>query len=219
MKLVIGNKNYSTWSLRPWLLLSAFGLEFEEQQESLLNEGLTARLAKHSPTSKVPVLVDGALTVWDSLAICEYLSEQYLDGRGWPADPQSRATARALCCEMHAGFAALRNELPMNCRASRRVHMSPDAAKDIARIDAIWSGYTRQNAVAGPWLFGDFSIADCFFAPVALRFKTYGVALSGQAQAYADRLLHHQHVVAWVQSAKAETEVIAEDEAGTDEIA
>ena len=118
----------------------------------------------------MPVLIDTDVTVWDSLAICEYVSEKYLDGRGWPENELKRAQARALCSEMHSGFGALRNELPMNCRALRKIQISTNAQKDIERINTIWSEYTRENEKFGPWLFGNFSIADCFFAPVAFGF-------------------------------------------------
>ena len=214
MKLVIGNKNYSTWSLRPWLLLSAFAVEAEEVQESLVQEGIRERLGKYSPTCRVPVLIDGVIIIWDSLAICEYVSEKYLHGSGWPESQNMRAQARALCAEMHSGFAALRNELPMNCRAVRTIEISPEANQDISRIDSIWSEFTEQHSQMGPWLFGKFSIADCFFAPVALRFLTYGVSLSAQAQQYATLLLNHQCVIDWAQAGRAETEIAAEDEAG-----
>jgi len=216
MKLVIGNKNYSTWSLRPWLLLCAFGIEFEEVQESLKMEGLKQRLLKHSPTAKVPVLIDSTLTVSDSLAICEYISETSLAGRGWPGDPIRRAEARAISAEMHSGFGAIRSELPMNCRASRKIELSSQVQAEIARIDSIWSDCNKKYGDRGPWLFGEFSIADCFFAPVALRFLTYGVPLSIEAQRFATEILAHPCVIDWVKSAKKETEIIAEDEAGTD---
>ena len=172
MKLIIGNKNYSSWSLRPWLLLSTFKIEFEEIQESLRQEGLTERLRQYSPTGRVPVLIDENTAVWDSLAICEYVSEKYLAGKGWPEDEALRAEARAVCAELHAAFMGLRGELPMNCRATRKVELSDSAKLDIARVDAIWS--KGMLAGKGSWLFGDFSIADCFYAPVVLRFKTYG---------------------------------------------
>jgi glutathione S-transferase len=215
MKLVIGNKNYSSWSLRPWLLLSAFDLEFEEIQESLLPEGIKERFGQYSPSCKVPVLIDGELHIWDSLAICEYVSETYLQGRGWPADGKQRAVARALCAEMHSGFMALRSEMPMNCRATRKLELSTAAKGECSRIDSTWSHYTRLNEAVGPWLFGDFSIADCFFAPVAFRFATYGVSLSAVAQEYSDRLLQHPAVLAWKEAAEKETEIILRDEAGS----
>ena len=214
MKLVIGNKNYSTWSLRPWFFLTAFNLEFEEIQESLSQDGIKERFGKYSPSCKVPVLIDGDLSVWDSLAICEYVSEKYLNGRGWPEDIKLRAQARAIVSEMHSGFSALRNEMPMNVRATRKLEPSSAALTDIARIDSIWSHYTTQNAHIGPWLFGEFSIADCFFAPVASRFATYGTPLSPAAQQYANRLLNHESFTAWIEAAKMETEIDPEDEAG-----
>ncbi len=217
MKLVIGNKNYSSWSLRPWLLLSAFNIEFEEIQESLLQEGVKERLGKYSPSCKVPVLIDEELSIWDSLAICEYVSEKYLAGRGWPEDIERRAEARAICAEMHSGFMALRNEMPMNCRATRKLELSTAAETDNSRIDSIWSHYTEKNAHIGPWLFGDFSIADCFFAPVAFRFATYNVSLSAAAQKYCSALLRHNSVVKWKDAGQIETEVIARDEAGKEE--
>ena len=216
MKLVIGNKNYSSWSLRPWLLLSAFNVEFEEIQESLLQEGIKERFGKYSPSCKVPVLIDGELSVWDSLAICEYVSEKYLNGRGWPEDIERRAEARAICAEMHSGFMALRNEMPMNCRATRKLELSAAAKADNSRIDSIWSHYTEQNAHIGPWLFGEFSIADCFFAPVAFRFATYGVSLSVSAQTYSSLLLNHKSVAEWKEAGQAEIEIIARDEAGVE---
>jgi len=217
MKLVIGNKNYSSWSLRPWLLLSAFDLEFEEVQESLLSEGIKERFGQYSPSCRVPVLIDEKLSVWDSLAICEYVSEKYLQGRGWPEDLGQRAEARAICAEMHSGFMALRDEMPMNCRATRKLELSAAAQADISRIDSIWSHYTQQNGHLGLWLFGDFSIADCFFAPVAFRFATYGISLSATAQKYSSLLLNHQSVVAWKEAALTETEIILRDEAGVED--
>lgn len=213
MKLIIGNKNYSSWSLRPWLLLTAFHIEFDEIQESLLQERIKDRLGKHSPSSKVPVLVDGDLTVWDSLAICEYISEKYLSGGGWPAQEVLRAEARAVCAEMHAGFMNVRGEMPMNCRALRRVVLSEAAQSEVARIDSIWSECMGKHN--GPWLFGRFSIADCFFAPVALRFKTYGVWVSEHSRGYQSSLLNHDAVNNWVDAAKLETEIVPEDEAGS----
>ncbi|MEL6938163.1 MAG: glutathione S-transferase family protein [Cyanobacteria bacterium J06598_1] len=214
MKLVIGNKNYSSWSLRAWLLLASFDLEFEEQLESLRQPGLQARLGQYSPTARVPVLIDGEVVVWDTLAIDEYVSEQYLAGKGWPADVARRAKARAICAEMHAGFMGLRSELPMNCRALRTVHPSDTAKKDIARVDDIWTSCI--NEYGGPYLFGDFSIADCFYAPVVLRFRTYDVALSAAAAQYQETMLKHAALNKWVEAGKAETEIVPEDEAGVD---
>ena len=213
MQLVIGNKNYSTWSLRPWLLLKAFGVEFEEVQESLMHEGIKARLGRYSPTSRVPVLIDGELRIWDSLAICEYVSEAYLEGRGWPAGLSERAQARALVAEMHSGFSALRNELPMNLRAKRKVVLSAAAKEDISRVEQIFSA-TDAGAAQGPWLFGEFGIVDCFYAPLALRLPTYSVVLEPRAEAYAEQLRSHPQVLEWLADSRADNEIVAEDEAG-----
>lgn len=218
MQLIIGNQNYSSWSLRAWLLLATFDLEFEVVKESLRQDhspgGLTERLLQYSPTGRVPVLIDGDTTVWDTLAIAEYVSEKYLDGKGWPADEALRAEARAVCAEMHSGFSGVRSELPMNCRARRKVDLSDLAKRDIARIDAIWSKCMRSYS--GPWLFGDFSIADCFYAPVVLRFQTYGIPLSEAANEYQIFFLQHDVLNRWVEAGKAETEIVPEDEAGVE---
>ncbi len=210
LKLVIGNKNYSTWSLRPWLLLTHFDVDFEEVNVSLNAAGLADRLGQFSPTRRVPVLVDGETTVWDSLAICEYVNEKYLDGRGWPQSLPQRARARAISAEMHAGFGAVRSALPMNIRARRRISITEDTRRDIARIESIWS--ERD----GPWLCGEFSIADCMYAPVAMRFPTYNIELTPAAQAYAEQLRALPAMQRWVEAALAETEIVEEDEAGED---
>ncbi|TCS43876.1 glutathione S-transferase family protein [Reinekea marinisedimentorum] len=207
--LVTANKNYSTWSLRPWLLLKAFKVHFNEVYESLNGDDLRERLLKHSATAKVPVLVENSVTIWDSLAICEYVSEVHLEGQGWPKSPIARAKARAITCEMHSGFSALRNAMPMNIRARRRIEMTADIERDIARIDEIWSAHHASG-----WLFEEFSIADCFYAPVAFRFETYGVKLSEAATQYQHKLLAHPAMVAWKEKALAETEIVAMDEAG-----
>ncbi len=214
MELVIGNKNYSTWSLRAWLFLDGFGVSFDEIQLSLLQEGIKERLGKYSDTSKVPVLIDGGLRVWDSLAICEYVSEVYLQGGGWPRGVEDRAAARAICAEMHSGFGALRSEMPMNCRAIRTVDVSSAAKADIKRIDDIWSSYAKETEDGSLRLFGQFSIADCFFAPVVMRFATYETELSDRAAAYASSMRGHESLKKWVAAAKLESEIIPEDEAG-----
>lgn len=216
MKLVTGNKNYSSWSLRPWLLCRHFGLEFVDIPVSLDPSRRRERLLDYSAAAKVPVLIDDELTVWDSLAICEYLSERYLDGDGWPFDVAERALARSLAAEMHSGFTALRNEMPMNIRARRRIQASEAALADVARIDEIWSDCLATFSHRGPWLFGGFSVADAMYAPVAMRFKTYEPQLSPQAQAYIDTVSRHPAMVEWCHAALAETEIIDEDEAGQD---
>ncbi|HEX7026144.1 MAG TPA: glutathione S-transferase family protein [Gammaproteobacteria bacterium] len=215
MKLIIGNKNYSSWSLRPWLLLSAFDIPFEEVRVPLYIASTRAELAKYTDAGKVPVLHDKDIVVWDSLAICEYVSEQYLNGRGWPSDTAARAEARACCAEMHSGFFALRESMPMNCRASgRRVAMTPDLEKDIARIDGLWTELRKKYSAAGPWLFGAFSIADCMFAPVAFRFNTYRTEMPEACGRYVKQILQHPKVTQWLVDAVKEPETIASSEVG-----
>jgi glutathione S-transferase len=214
MKLVIANRNYSSWSLRPWLLLTEFGLEFELIEESLGGDDLKDRLRRHSPSCKVPVLIDGDLTVWDSLAICEYVSEQYLGGKGWPESVASRAWARSISAEMHSGFTGLRSEMPMNIRAKRTVTPSKAATRDIRRVDGIWTDCRQQYAGQGDWLFGSFSIADCMYAPVVMRFLTYGTEISEAGRRYMKTVEDNAGMQTWVEAALRETEIIPEDEAG-----
>ena len=214
MELIIGNKNYSSWSLRGWLMLKAFSLPFTETRLALFEEGFYSTLATYSPAGKVPVLIDGGVTVWDSLAICEYVSEVHLAHKGWPANVEDRALARAVSCEMHSGFFGLRHELPMNCRAKRLIIPSEAALKDIARVDAIWSELLQKNRAKGPWLFGDISIADVMFAPVALRFNSYNPEISALSRAYVDTVLAHPAIKEWVTAGLVETEIIEEEEVG-----
>lgn len=210
--LVIGNKNYSSWSLRPWLALTEAGIAFEERRIVLDQPQSKAVILQHSPSGKVPCLIDGGLTVWDSLAICETASERYAGGALWPADADARARARAVSAEMHSGFAALRTHLPMDIRArdfERGVtaQQRTDVAADIARIHSIWSDCLERSG--GPLLFGAFSIADAFFAPVVTRFRTYGVELPAPLARYAETVLALKAMQRWVEAAVAETEVIA----------
>jgi glutathione S-transferase len=212
LKLVIGNKNYSTWSLRPWLLLRHHGIAFEEIRIALNLQETPARLRELSPTCKVPVLYDDDLVVWDSLAICEYVSETRLDGRGWPAAAASRARARSVAAEMHAGFSALRNQWPMNIRLQRPMPAEGDLLKDIQRIDRLWN--ECLDASGGPWLFGNFSIADAMLAPVVMRFYSYHPALSDGAAAYCRTMLANSALQQWMAAGVQEKEIIREDEIG-----
>ena len=214
MELVIGNKNYSSWSLRPWLLLSHFDIPFEEIKVLLYEENTHQRLAEYSPTFKVPVLIDDKITVWDSLAICEYISETFLKGRGLPESPTDRAICRSYCAEMHAGFEALRSTMPMNCRATRRINIDKETLKDIHRIDGMWQDALNRHD--GEFLFGDFSIADCMYAPVASRFASYQIDISDTSKQYMDRLLTLPSMRRWYEAALLEKEVVGEGEAGTD---
>lgn len=214
LTLVIGTRNYSSWSLRPWILLRHLGLEFTEHPIPLDTPEFEAEIGKFSPTRRVPVLVHGDLMVWDSMAICEYASE-LAGGRGWPSVSRVRALARSAAAEMHSGFPALRAACPMNARATgRRVPMTPALAADLRRIDAVWSGCRRDHGDRGPWLFGDFSVADAMYAPVALRARTYGLPLSSLATRYLETMLADPHLAEWVADAGRDTQVIPHDEAG-----
>ncbi|EHH2506382.1 TPA: glutathione S-transferase family protein [Vibrio parahaemolyticus] len=214
MQLFIGNQNYSSWSLRAWLIFSQYGLKVDVTKLTLFTEDFYDKLASVTPTAKVPTLVDGEVTVWDSLAILEYVNEHCLQGKAWPSHVADKAKARAISAEMHSGFFDLRNELPMNCRARRKVDLSDGALKDIARIDAIWSEQMAKFPDA--FLFGEWSIADAMYAPVALRFETYGIELSQGAKAYQQKVLASQAVQKWLAEASQETDIVEEDEAGVE---
>ena len=209
MKLVIGNKNWSTWSMRPWLVAWRAGLAFEEVMVRLRWEGTTDEILAHSPSGKVPALIDGDLIVWDSLAICEYLAETNPGASLWPADPVARALARAAAAEMHSGFPAVRNECPMDLKLRTTAALSEATEKDIRRITALWSDLRGRFAMDGAFLAGPWSIADAFFTPVATRLRTYGVQLSdygdqGAAAAYAETLLRQPEFLDWENSALEE---------------
>jgi len=214
LTLVIGTRNYSSWSLRPWLLLRHLGLPFAERLFELDSAEFASEVPKVSPTGRVPALIDGELRIWESLAICEYVSE-LAGGRGWPAETARRAHARAIATEMHAGFTALRSDCPMNARATgRRVPLTPPLQQDLRRVDAIWSGCRRDHGDRGPYLYGAFSIADAMFAPVVLRIRSYGLPLSGLAAQYQDSMLADPHLREWIGAAERETTVIPHEEAG-----
>jgi glutathione S-transferase len=211
--LIIGNKNYSSWSLRPWLLMRHLGIEFQEIRIPLYMPGSGEQILQFSPAGKVPVLKHGSVTVWDSLAICEYLAD--LHPGAWPAERAARTWARSISAEMHSGFAALRREMPMNVRArGRRVTPSEACRSDIARIQEIWRACRQTHAVGGPWLFGRFSIADAMFAPVATRFATYGVPCTEPEAGYMRTVLEDPALQPWLADAASETEVIASSEVG-----
>lgn len=214
LTLVIGNKAYSSWSLRPWLLLAQAGVDFTEVRVPLYRDDSAAALGRWSPTGKVPVLIDGDLVIPESLAILEYLAERFRERCGWPAAVAARATARAVSAEMHAGFAALRGAMPFNCRARRRVAPAADAAGEVQRVQALWADCRRRFGAGGPWLFGAFSPADAMYAPVALRFVTYGVPLDAPARAYVETVAAHPAVQQWIAAARTEAEVIASSEVG-----
>ena len=211
--LVIGNKNYSSWSLRAWLAMRQADIAFDELRVALFEAGYTAQIERYSPAGKVPVLVADGVKVWDTLAICEFLAERHPDKQLWPADAAARAHARAICAEMHSGFMALRNALPMNIRSSHPGKgMTPEVQRDIERITALWAQCRRDYAQGGELLFGHFTAADAFYAPVVSRFETYAVKLPAAARAYADAVLRLPAMQEWMAAALRETEFIAEDE-------
>jgi len=200
LTLVIGNKNLSSWSLRPWLVLRHLGLPFQEIKLTLDTPEFKVAVRRYSSAERVPVLLDGELAIWDSLAIAEYANE-LAQGKGWPPDATLRAQARSISAEMHSGFAALRQCWPMRAVERLDVPLSPAAVADVARIDEIWQACLRKN---GPWLFGEFSIADAMYAPVVLRFNTYGAKLSAVAADYARRVLDEPHLREWLREAQQE---------------
>ncbi|WP_372398052.1 glutathione S-transferase family protein [Azospirillum sp. HJ39] len=205
--LVMGNKAYSSWSLRPWLALKQAGLPFAETVIPLRQPDTAARIAAHSPSGRVPCLLDGDLVLWDSLAICEYVAELAPGAGLWPADRAARAVARAVSAEMHSGFVSLRTTMSMDLRRDRKGEgMTEATAADIARIEALWAdARTRFGGPAGgPFLFGAFTIADAMFAPVVTRLETYGVAVSPVSRAYMDAVLALPAMREWIAAAKAE---------------
>jgi len=212
LTLVIGNKNLSSWSLRPWLILKHYGFEFREIKLPLDTPQFYEQIGRYSAAMRVPVLLDGAAHIWDSLAIAEYLNEK-LDGRAWPADPLLRAHARSVSAEMHSGFKALRETWPMHSTGSNpHVPLPPEGRADVARVQAIWADCRTRYGMRGPWLFGDFSIADAMYAPVVLRFRHYGATgLNAHAQAYVQQWLQDEQMRAWISDAEQEVAGLSSD--------
>ena len=211
LTLVIGNKNYSSWSLRPWLAMKHAQIAFDEVRIPLQHAETSAQIRRYSPSARVPCLIDGTLTVWDSLAICEYVNEQYAGGALWPSEVAKRARARAVVAEMHSGFGAVRTHMAMDVRSRHSelgtaARARADVAQNIARIQEIWNECLAASG--GPFLFGTFSIADAFFAPVVSRFRTYEVPLSARLSAYSEAILTLPPMREWTAAATAETEVI-----------
>ncbi len=211
-KIVLGNKNYSSWSLRGWLALKRCGVAFDEEVIPLYQGDWQARLLAVSPAGKVPVLLHGERKVWDSLAIVEYLNELFPEAGLWPEDSGTRALARAVSAEMHAGFAALRNDMPMNFRGDINAPRAPRGGAaveaDVARVVELWQDCRQRFGAVGPFLFGAFSAADAFYAPVAARFAAYGVELPAAAAAYRDAVLAWPDVDEWRRAAIEEPWVI-----------
>jgi glutathione S-transferase len=213
LSLLIGNKNYSTWSMRPWVLLTQAGIEFEEVQLWFDRDAHLPGAAGRLPASKVPVLMIDGAPVWDSLAICETVAELFPDKQLWPGDARARQIARSVCAEMHAGFGNLRNAMPMNIRTSLPGKgMNAEVQRDIDRIVALWRECRERYGQGGEMLFGRFTIADAYYAPVVMRFMTFAVSLPPDAQRYADAVRDLAAVRAWIEAARRETAFVAADE-------
>lgn len=213
LKLVIGNKNYSSWSMRPWVLLRQAGVAFDEIQLWFDDAGRIAEARRYSPAGQVPVLIVDGVPIWDSLAICETVAEMFPEKQLWPADARARQEARSICAEMHAGFRKLRGAMPMNIRASHPGKgMSPEVQQDIDRIVAIWESCRERFGQGGAMLFGRFTVADACYAPVVMRFMTHAVALPPAAQAYADAVRALPAVREWMAAARGETAFVTADE-------
>lgn len=210
LTIYLGNKNYSSWSLRPWLALKQMAVAFDEVVIPLYQPGSRENALKYSPSGRVPALRHGAVTVWDSLAICEYLAETFPDCGLWPSDPAARAVARSVSAEMHSGFLALRQHLPMNLRrAVSGRGVTPEVAAEINRIIAIWRDCrSRFGDGNGDFLFGPFTIADAMFAPVASRFRSYGIELARTAEAYCAALMALPAMQEWIAAAKTEPMIV-----------
>ena len=206
LKLIIANKAYSSWSLRPWILLAHFHIPFEEVVIPMDRPDTRARMLGHSPTGKVPALRDGAVEVWESLAIVEYIAEKYPQKAIWPKAKTARAHARSLSAEMHAGFPALRQHCPTQFRRPvRGIALNPEVEADVARIEAAWAGARERFGKAGPFLFGRFSAADAMFAPVVNRLHIYDIPVGRATRAYMSAMMALPAWNAWIKDAEAET--------------
>ncbi len=210
MELVIGTRKWSSWSMRPWLALKRCGAVFTETVITLREVGVSEAIAKYSPSGRVPVLKDGDLVIWDSLAICEYLAERFPAAKLWPDDVAARALGRSAAAEMHSSFASLRGECPMDLTLRTDIDLSEATAADVRRIVGLWSDLRGQFSAGGPFLLGGWSIADAFYAPVATRFRSYGIKLSdfgdaGPAGVYCQTILETPEFLEWERAALAET--------------
>lgn len=215
LTLVIGNRNYSSWSMRPWVLMRAKQIEFEEVQIRLFQPDSLERKLAYSPAGKVPILISEGVHVWESLAILEHLAERFPDRELWPSDSAARALARSISAEMHAGFEALRNQMPMNCRASLPGRgRGSGVAEEIERVSDLWRDCRTRFGRGGDFLFGEFGNADAMFAPVVSRFHTYGVELGGVEGEYAAAVVSHPAVTEWFSAAAAEPWTVTQYELG-----
>jgi glutathione S-transferase len=214
LTLVIGNKNYSSWSLRPWVFMSQCGVPFEEVRLPLDTPAFRDGIGRWSPSGRVPVLHHGSQVIWDSLAICEYVSRVFLDGRGWPRDVRALGSAPSAAAEMHSGFAALRAQLPMNCRRRPDAYRwDAEAQRDIDRVLRLWRSLRERHGQDGDFLCGQYGIVDAMFAPVAVRFRGYGVECDPVSAAYRDALLALPAFRAWDEAAQVESDRIEKYEA------
>ncbi|MBX2810862.1 MAG: glutathione S-transferase family protein [Myxococcales bacterium] len=213
MKLLIANKNYSSWSLRSWLLLRELAIPFEEEKLSFTDPNWKTSVLSISPAGRVPVLVDDSLVIWDTLSITEYVAEKFPDAGVWPRNREARVVARSICAEMHAGFPNIRAQMPMNIEAQLPGRgWNAEVKAETERIIAIWTTYRNQWAHAGPMLFGAFSAADAFYAPIVWRFITYGVELPPVAAAYRDTICALASMKSWEAEARDEHDFLSEDE-------
>ena len=212
-RLILGNKNYSSWSFRPWIGLRTAGIPFDEEVIPLYGEGSKENILARSPAGKVPILIDGDVRVWESLAILEYAAEKFPAAQLWPADPAARAHARAISTEMHAGFVALRSECGMNMwRPPARKALSDEAKANIARIQALWTDARDRFGAGGPFLFGRFTAADAMYAPVVSRFETYAIDVTAPVAAYMDAMIALPAWQEWRRAGLNEPWVIAKFE-------
>ena len=213
LTLVIGNKNYSSWSMRPWVLLRQLGIAFEEKKLRFNSDEWNAGIERWSPSRLVPVLWRGDQSVWDTLAIMETVNEWFPDKRVWPAYPAARAFARSIAAEMHSGFRDMRSHMPMNIRSSHPGKgMTPEVKVNTDRIERLWTEARGRFGAGGPFLFGAFSAADAMFAPVVMRFRTYDVKTGAVAASYREAMLAAPGVRAWIEGALQEKEIVPEDE-------
>ncbi|PXX93826.1 glutathione S-transferase [Marinobacter vulgaris] len=212
-QLIIGNKNYSSWSLRPWLLLRELDIPFSEVKIPLYAEGSKEELLQYSPSGKVPAFCHESVTVWDSLAICEFVVDLYPEKNCWPLQLKDKAYARSISNEMHSGFFAIRNSLPMNCRKKMVFkNISESLKSDIDRVCEIWRICREKHPESGPFLFGDFSIADAMYAPIVLRFNSYGIPVGDTENDYMNTILSLSSLKEWVAEGIAEKEFLADCE-------